>query len=322
MKRRTCLATATAIALITLAGNAGAQGYPTKPVRLVIPFVPGGGTDILARMIALKLSESLGQPVIPDNRAAADGLLATELVARAVPDGYTLLIVSSSHAINAALGRKLPYDTLKDFAPITQTASQQLFLVVNPSVPARSVKEFIELAKAKPNALNYGSSSNAVVLPMELFKAMTGTQIVHIPYKGSAPALNDLIGGQIQAMFGASISTLPHVRSGKLRALAIGDSQRSALMPELPTVAEAGVPGYQAVIWSGMLAPAKTPRAIVERLNRDVVRAVQSHDVKDRLVQLGSDPVGSSPDEFGAFIRTEITKWAKVARDAGMKPES
>jgi len=299
--------------------QACAQPYPNKPIRLVIPFAPGGGTDILARMIAQRMSEALGVPMIADNRPAVDGLVASELVARAVPDGYTLLLISSSHAINPAIGRKLPYDTLHDFAPITQTASQQLFLVVHPSLPVKSVKELIDYAKARPGALNYGSSSSAVVLPMELFKSITATNIVHIPYKGSAPMLNDLLGGQINLAIAAAVSTLPHMKSGKLRALAIGDSKRSAILPDLPTIAEAGVPGYQAVIWSGMLAPAKTPRAIIDRLNREAVRVVQAPEFKERLVQLGSDAVGSTPGQWEQFIKDEIAKWTRIAQIAGVK---
>ncbi len=319
MTRNLLRATALIIASSLIALRSFAQPYPNKPIRLVIPFAPGGGTDILARMIAQKLSEALGVPVIADNRPAVDGLVASETVARAVPDGYTLLIVSSSHAINPAIGRKLPYDTLRDFAPITQTASQQLFLVVHPSLPVRSVKELIDYAKARPGALNYGSSSSAVVLPMELFKSITGTDIVHIPYKGSAPMLNDLIGGQINLAVAAAVSTLPHIKSGRLRALGIGDAKRSSILPDLPTIAEAGVPGYQAVIWSGMLAPAHTPRALIDHVNREVVRIVQAPDFRERLVQLGSDAVGSTPEQWGQFIKDEIEKWTKIARIAGVK---
>ena len=319
MTRNLLRATALIIASSLIALRSFAQPYPNKPIRLVIPFAPGGGTDILARMIAQKLSEALGVPVIADNRPAVDGLVASEAVARAVPDGYTLLIVSSSHAINPAIGRKLPYDTLRDFAPITQTASQQLFLVVHPSLPVKSVKELIDYAKARPGGLNYGSSSSAVVLPMELFKSITGTDIVHIPYKGSAPMLNDLIGGQINLAVAAAVSTLPHIKSGRLRALGIGDVKRSAILPDLPTIAEAGVPGYQAVIWSGMLAPAHTPRALIDRINREVVRIVQAPDFRERLVQLGSDSVGSTPEQWGQFIKDEIEKWTKIARIAGVK---
>ena len=314
---RTVVGLQLAVALIGTAMSA--DNYPSKPIRLLIPFAPGGGTDILARMVAQRLSETLGQAVVADNRPAVDGVVASETLARSAPDGYTLLLVSSSHAINPAIGRKLPYDTIRDFSPITQTASQQMFLVVHPSLPIKSVKELIDYAKAKPNSLNYGSSSNATALPMELFKSMAGIKTTHIPYKGSAPMLNDLLGGQINLSIAAAVSALPHIKSGRLRNLAIGDSKRSTILPDLPTIAEAGVPGYQAVIWSGMLAPAKTPRAIVDKLYKETVRVVQAPEFKERLVQLGSDAVGSTPEQWGEFIKTEIDKWGKIAKIAGVK---
>jgi tripartite-type tricarboxylate transporter receptor subunit TctC len=301
--------------------QAAAQPYPSRPVRLVVPFAPGGGTDTLARMIAQQLGEALAQQVVVDNRPAVDGIVGTELVARSAPDGHTLIIVSSSHAINPALRAKLPYDTLRDFAPITQTATQQLLLVVHPSVPAKNVKELIALLKAEPTKYNYGSSSNAVALPMELFKSMTGTQIQHVPYKGTGPMMNDLLGGQVQMAISGAIGAIPHVKSGRLRGLAIGDSQRSPTLPDIPTIAESGVPGYQASIWTGMFAPRGTPRAIIERLNREVVRIVQQPDFRQRMNQMGSDTVGSSPEAWGKFIETEIVKWAKIAKIAGLKPE-
>ncbi len=313
------LACLTVITSVIAGGSATAQSYPSKPVRLLIPFPPGGGTDILARMVAQRLSDALGQPVVADNRPAVDGVVASETLARAAPDGYTLLLVSSSHAINPAIGRKLPYDTLRDFKPVTQTASQQLFLTVHPSLPAKTVRELIDYAKARPQSLNYGSSSNAVVLPMELFNAIAGIKTTHIPYKGSAPMLNDLIGGQINLAIAAAVSALPHIRTARLRALAVGDSKRSVILPELPTMAEAGVPGYQAVIWSGMLAPANTPDSIIERLYRETAALVLSAEFKERLVQLGSDAVGSTPAQWGQFIKLEIDKWEKIAKLAGVK---
>ena len=313
------LACLTVITSVIAGGSATAQSYPSKPVRLLIPFPPGGGTDILARMVAQRLSDALGQPVVADNRPAVDGVVASETLARAAPDGYTLLLVSSSHAINPAIGRKLPYDTLRDFKPVTQTASQQLFLTVHPSLPAKTVRELIDYAKARPQSLNYGSSSNAVVLPMELFNAIAGIKTTHIPDKGSAPMLNDLIGGQINLAMAAAVSALPHIRTARLRALAVGDSKRSVILPELPTMAEAGVPGYQAVIWSGMLAPANTPDSIIERLYRETAALVLSAEFKERLVQLGSDAVGSTPGQWGQFIKLEIDKWEKIAKLAGVK---
>jgi tripartite-type tricarboxylate transporter receptor subunit TctC len=307
--------------LACAAGAHAASAYPDRPVRMIVPFTPGGGTDLVARMIAQKLGENLGQPVVVDNRPAVDGVVGTEIAARSQPDGYTLLQVSTSHAINVALGRKLPYDTLKDFAPIAHTANQQLILVVNPGLPVRTVKELIALGRAKPDALNYGSSSNATALPTELFKAMTGIQAQHIPYKGSPPMLADLIAGQIQMSIAAAISAIPQVKSGKLRVLAIGDSRRSSEMPDLPTIAEAGVPGYQATIWSGLLAPAGTPAPIIERLNREVVKAVRAPDFRAKLLELGAESVGSTAAEWGAFLRTEIDKWQKIAKRANMRAE-
>ncbi len=314
--------TLTSLAMIAVPVTAlAAAAYPDRPVRMIVPFTPGGGTDLVARMIAQRLGESMGQTFVVDNRPAVDGIVGTEIAARSQPDGYTLLQVSTSHAINVALGRKLPYDTLKDFAPIAHTANQQLILVVNPALPVRTVKELIALARAKPGSLNYGSSSNATALPTELFQAMTGTQIQHIPYKGSPPMLADLIAGQIQLSIAAAISAIPQVKSGKLRALAIGDSRRSPEMPDLPTIAEAGVPGYQAAIWSGMLAPAGTPAPIIDRLNREVVQVVRAADFRARLLELGAESVGSTAAEWGAFLRNEIDKWQKIARRANMRAD-
>ncbi len=312
-----------ALVAITCLASLGtfAQTYPTKPVRLIVPFAPGGGTDVLARMIAQQLTDALGQSVVVDNRAAVDGIVGSEIVAKSAPDGYTLIIVSSSHAINVALGKKLPYDTSRDFVPITQTAKQQLLLVVHPTVPVKSVKELIDYVKQRAGKLNYGSSSNAVALPMELFKAMTGTDIQHIPYKGSGPMLNELLGGQVQMAIAGAVASLPHVKSGKLRGLAIGDSQRSAFLPEFPTIAESGVPGYHAVIWTGIFAPRNTPRPIIEHVNREVVRIVQAPAFKDRMNAMGSDTVGSTPEQWGKFIADEIVKWTKIARLAGMKAD-
>ncbi|MBI3069068.1 MAG: tripartite tricarboxylate transporter substrate binding protein [Betaproteobacteria bacterium] len=282
--------------------SAPAQTYPTRPVRLIVPYAPGGGTDVLGRMISQRLGEALGQSIIVDNRPAVDGIVGAEILTRSAPDGYTLLIISSSHAINAALGRKLPYDTIKDFAPITQTANQQLLLVTHPSVPVKSTKELIDYVKARPGKLNYGSSSNATALPMELFKSMTGTDMQHIPYKGSGPMMIDLVGGQVQISMAGAVASIPHVKAGRLRALGIGDLKRSAFLPNIPTIAEGGVPGYQAVIWTGMFAPAKTPRPIIARLHKEVVRILQRPDFRERVSTLGSDVVGSTPEEWGKFL--------------------
>jgi len=300
---------------------ASAQQYPSKPVRLVVPFAPGGGTDTLARMVAQRLTETLGQTVVVDNRPAVDGIIGSETVAKAAPDGYTLILVSSSHAINPALRKSLPYDTLKDFAPITQTAIQQLLLVTHASVPAKNVKELIALLKADSSKYNYGSSSNATALPMELLKSMSGTQVQHIPYKGTGPMMNDLLGGQVQMGIVGAVSAIPQVKSGRLTGLAIGDSKRSASLPDIPTIAESGVPGYQASIWTGLFGPAKLPRAIIDKVNKDVVGIVQQPEFKARMNQMGSETVGSTPEAWGRFIEVEIVKWAKIAKIAGLKPE-
>lgn len=298
-----------------------AQGYPNKPVRLIVPYAPGGGTDVLARMIAQRLTAALNESVVVDNRPAVDGIVGAEIVARSAPDGYTLLIISSSHAINVALGKKLPYDTIKDFSPITQTANQQLLLVVHPSVPVKSVKEFLDYVKARPGKLNYGSSSNATALPMELFKSMTATEIQHIPYKGSGPMVNDLLGGHLQMSMSGAVAVVPHVKSARLRAIAIGDLKRSAFLPDVPTIAEGGVPGYQAVIWTGMFAPARTPQAIIDRLNKEVVRVLHAPDFSERVSSLGADVVGTAPAAWGTFLAGEITKWTKIAKAAGFKAD-
>jgi tripartite-type tricarboxylate transporter receptor subunit TctC len=306
---------------LALCAAACAHAYPTKPVRLIVPFAAGGGTDTLARMIAQRLSDTLGHPMVVDNRPAVDGIVGSDIVAKAAPDGYTLILVSASHAINPALRKSLPYNTLSDFAPITQTAVQQLLLVVHPTVPAKSVKELITLLKADGARFNYGSSSSAVALPMELFKSMTGTQVQHIPYKGTGPMMNDLLGGQIQMAIAGAVGSIPHVKAGRLRGLAIGDSQRSATLPDIPTIAESGVPGYQASIWTGMLGPARLPGGIIDFMNKQVVRVVQEPGFKAKMNQMGSDTVGNSPQVWRQFIESEIAKWAKVAKVAGLKPE-
>ncbi len=307
--------------LLMLPLSAVAENYPSKPVRLLVPYVAGGGTDTLARMVASKLSESLGQTFLVDNRPAVDGIVASETVVHSAPDGYTLILVSSSHAINPALRKSLPYNTIKDFTPITQTAVQQLLFVTNPTVPAKNVKELIALLKAEPQKYNYGSSSNAVALPMELFKSMTNTQIQHIPYKGTAPMITDLLGSQVQMAISGAVGAIPHVKTGKLRGLAIGDSKRSSTLPDIPTIAESGVPGYQASIWTGLLGPAKLPKSIVKILNEASVHFLNQPEFKNKMNQMGSDVVGNSPEEWGAFVAEEIIKWGKIAKLAHLKPE-
>lgn len=299
------------------------QSYPARPVRLIVPFAPGGGTDIVARAIAQKLTERWGQQVVVDNRGGGGTVIGTELGAKAAADGYTLLMGTTTLAINPSVRRKLPYDTQKDFAPVTQTAFQAYVLAVHTSVPAKDVKEFIALAKAKPGTLNFGSpgTGSGSHLAGELFRAMSGTDLVHVPYRGSGPALADLVGGQIQFILGTILSTLPQVRAGRLRALGVSSAKRSSVIPDVPTIAEAGVPGYSAASWNGVLVPAGVPQAIVQKLNADIVQVLQSPEVRERLAGDGGEPVGSSAQEFGAFIRSEIEKWAKVVKAANLRPE-
>ena len=300
---------------------AHAQSYPTKPVRAIVPYPPGGGTDIMSRAICAKLSEAWGMQVVLDNRGGGGTLIGTEIASRAPADGYTLLITSPSFVINPTTRAKLPYDTVKDFQPITQFASQPYVLALHPKVAARDVKEFIALAKAKPDALNFGSTGigSGSHLAGELFKYMTGTQLTHVAYKGMGPAIADLLGGQTQFVFAAILPVSPHVRSGRLRALAVSTDKRAASMPELPTISEAGVPGYSSNSWSGLFAPAGTPRAIIEKLNTDVVKILHQSDTRARLAADGAEPAGTSIKDFESFIRNEIMKWTKVIQSAGIR---
>jgi tripartite-type tricarboxylate transporter receptor subunit TctC len=310
-------------ALAAVFSPAQAQQYPTKPVRIVVPAAPGGGTDITARIIAPKLSEQLGQQVVVENRAGAGTMIGSEAVARAAPDGYTLLMGISTLAINPAMFKKVPYDALKDFAPISQVVSLPNVLVTHPSLPTKTVKELVAFARARPGQLNYASAGVGTNphLSMELFLAMTGLKMIHVPYKGAGPGLVDTVAGHVSVMTPSIISGLPHVRGGRLRALGVTSAKRAGGVPDIPTIAEAGVPGYDAVQWFGVLAPTATPRTIVVRLHGEIVRVLQAADVRGRLSADGADPVGSSPEEFAAFMRAETAKWAKVVKDAGIQPE-
>lgn len=305
---------------MVLASSAVAQIYPGKPIRVIDAYPPGGTTDVVARIIGQKFLESQGQPWVIDSRPGAQGIIGTEIAARAPADGYSLLMYTASHAIHPSVYQKLPYDLLKDFAPVTLTTITTNILVVNPTVPAKSVKELITLAKARPGQLSYASagigSTNHVA--MELFKSMAGVSMTHIPYKGSAQAVPEVISGQIECIIVPIPIGLPHIKSGKLRALAVSTAKRSVLMPDIPTIAEAGVPGYEATNASGVLAPIATPRDIVNKLNSEIVRILNLSDVRERLISLGAEPVGNSPQQFGEFIRAEIPKWARVVRDTGM----
>ena len=313
-----------AIALSTLAASAAAQApYPSKPIRLVVPFAPGGPVDTLARAMGPKLAEALGQQMIVDNRPGAGSVIGTDVVAKAPPDGYTLLITSSSIAINPAIFPKMPFDATRDLAPISQLSASALIVVVHPSVPVRSVKELIALAKARKGELVYASSGtgSAPHLAVELFSSMTATKMVHIPYKGAAPATIDLLAGHVALMFNNLISAVPNVQAGRLRALAVTGSARTAALPDLPTVAEAGVPGYEASTWYAMFAPAGTPAAIVERLHKDVSSVVKSQDIRRQLSAVGIESVGGTPEQLAKYLRSEITKWGKVAKASGARAD-
>lgn len=329
-KKRLARFFAAAVAAVTLAatpaivGDARAQSYPSKPVTMVVPFPAGGTTDIVARLVAAKLSEAWGQPVIVDNRAGAGGNIGSAMVAKAAPDGYTLLMGTvGTHAINASLYAKMPYDVVKDFQPITNVAAVPNMLVVYPELPVKTVKELIDYGKKNPGKLNMASSGNgtSIHLAGELFKVMTGVQMEHIPYKGSAPALTDLMGGQVQVMFDNMPSALPHVKAGKLRAIAVTTATRSPAMPDLPTIAEAGLPGFEAASWFGMLAPAGTPKDIVAKIHGDVVKLAKTTDLSEKLTQQGAAPVLNTPDEFAAYIKAELAKWEKVVKASGAKAD-
>jgi len=297
---------------------AGAQSFPTKPIRFIVPFPPGGGNDTMARAFGQKMSEGFAQQVVIDNRPGAGGNIGAETAARALPDGYTLFLGGvGSHGINPGL-QKVPYDPIADFSPISLIASAPLVIVVPLSLPAKSVGDLISLAKAKPGALNYASSGNGTIahLSAELLNAMAKIKLEHIPYKGTGPALTDLLGGRVQVMFNSAVSIMPQVRAGKLRAIAMTATQRSPAIPDVPTVAESGIPGYEAASWYGVLAPAKTPRPIIMKLNGEIVRIAQAPDVRERLAADGADPIGSSPEAFAVHIKRELARWARVIDEA------
>ncbi len=306
----------------TVAAAQPAQ-YPAKPIRIIVPQSAGGSTDLTARLVAQKLSDALGQPVVVDNRPGAGSIIGTDLVAKATPDGYTLLVVASSITINPSLHKKLPFDPIRDLAPITQLSAFPNMLVVHPAVPVKTVQDLVALAKAKPGQINYGSSGagTGTHLSAELFKYMTGVDMVHVPYKGGGPAVTALLGGQVQLNFATIPSVLPHVRAGKLRAVAVTTIKRSPAAPEVPTIAESGVPGYDHGPWNGMLAPAKTPKAIITMLNAAVSKIVHLPEAKAVLVYEGAEPVGNTPEQFAAIIRTETAKWEKVIKAAGIKAD-
>ena len=323
MLTRIAIAAAIAITLSTVQ-SVGAQAvkYPDKPIRIVVAYTPAGATDILARTIGQKMNEAWGQPVITDNRPGANGNIGTEYAAKATPDGYTLLMVTAgTHGINPGLYRKLGFDAVKDFAPVSLVAMVPNIFVINNAVPAKDLKEFIAYLKANPGKFNYGSPGNGSTahLSMELFKTMTGTSMQHIPYKGSAGVLADVIGGQIIATMDNMPPYVPQVKAGKVRAIAVSTTHRSPAVPDVPTVAEAGVPGYDSGAWFGLVAPANTPKDIVDKLSRETARILKLPDVSARLADLGAEAVGGTPEQFAAHFKSEIAKWAKVIKDANVE---
>ena len=297
------------------------QAYPARPVKIVVPFAVGGSADVYGRFLAAKLSDSLGQPVVVENRPGGGAVVGTDAVAKSPADGYTVLVMSNTHTVNETLIPKKPYDLMKDLAPITGINSQDLLLAINAEVKANNLKEFLALAKAQPGKLNYASSGPGTPYHMagELFKHMGGVDIVHVPHKGSDQARTAVLGHQVDMMFDAISTIVAHTKSGKLRALATTGKTRSAVTPDVPTVAEAGIPGYEATIWLGLMAPAGTPRPVLEKLNAEVIKVINAPEVKENWGKQGAVPMGMSIDEFGKFLRDDVQKWSKLVKDTGMK---
>ncbi len=319
MRRAAC-----ALVLAAVAVPAFAQDYPTKPIKLVVPYAPGGGADSVARIVAKKVSENIGQAIVIENKGGAGSIVGTDLVAKAEPDGYTLLLGQSGPiSINPAVYKTLPYDPVKDFAPVTMTTAYPYILVVNSESPAKTVQEFVALTKSKPGAMNYGSTGVGAAnhLVAELFASKAGLKMTHVPYRGTALAVGDLVSGTLNVVFGDPISVLPHIKSGKLRALAVTSLERSPVAPEVPTVAESGYPGFEALAWHGILAPAKTPPAVVKKLNAEIVKALADPATKELLVNQAMQTVGNSPEGFAAFIQKDIATWKAVATAANVTVE-
>jgi tripartite-type tricarboxylate transporter receptor subunit TctC len=319
MLSRRRLLSAAAVVGAGIVTGARAQSYPDKPIKLIVPFPPGGPIDTMARLVSQQMSTGLGQQVIVDNRPGHSGTIAADILSKSTPDGHTLLLGTIALVINPILTKKMPFDTFKDLLPVTQAVDSTNILIVHPSVPAKSVKELIALAKAKP--LNGGSSGIGGTghLAVELFNLQAGTKITHVPYKGGGPAMVDLLGGNIQLIFATAASSISHIKAGKARALAVTTAKRSALVPELPTVAEAGLPGYEANNWNGFFVPAKTPRPIVNRLNKEISTAPLLPDIKDFLFKQGLDAAPGTPEQFAKYMRSEYAKWTKVIRAAGLE---
>jgi tripartite-type tricarboxylate transporter receptor subunit TctC len=310
--------------ILVLTSLAHAQTWPTRPLRLIVPTAPGGGTDFTGRLVAAKLSETLGQQVVVENRGGGGGSVGADNAAKATPDGYTLLLGSiATHAVNPALYKKLPYDHIKDFAPVSLIGTVPNVLVVHPSVPAKTFAEFISYAKANPGKINYGSSGvgSPPHLSMELLRSMTGINMVHVPYKGAGPALADLLGGQVQAMCTSLAGQITYIRAGRVRALGVTTAKRNPQLPDVPTIIEGGVPGYEVTIWYAVFAPVATPKPVVTRLNADMVKALNSPEMKERMALQGMDPSPSTPAELAAFVKTESAKWTKAVKDSGAQAE-
>lgn len=322
--KRLCFGLSVSALLIAAPQGTFAQSYPTKPIRLLVPYAAGGATDIMARVVAQKLSENLGQQVVVENRPGAGGNIAADAVAKAAPDGYTLFFGSTGPlVINPSLYAKLSFEPVKDFAPIGLVGDMPLFLVVPVSQPVHSIKDLIALAKAKPGQLNYASSGvgGTTHLAMELFKTTAGVDILHIPYKGTAAGVADMLAGNIQVMFDVMATSGPHVKTGKLRFIGVTTTKRSAFAPDVPTIADAGFPGFEATFWTGFLAPAGTPREIINKLSAELAKVIALPELRERFATLGMEPRTSNPEQFAAFIRSETVKWAKVVRDSGAKAD-
>ena len=313
-----------AVLALLACGGVAAQSYPVKPVRIIVGFVPGGGNDVISRLVGQKLSVAFGRQFVVENRPGAGGMIGAELAAKSPPDGYTLFLAGvATHAINPNLQKNVPYDPVRDFDPVCLMASAPTLLAVHPSLPARTVKQFIALAMARPGEINYASSGHgsSAQLAAELFKSMTGTRMQHVPYKGIGLAFNDLLSGQVQVMFNAAAALLPHTRSGRMRALGVGSLQRVAAIADIPTIAESGVPGYQAGSWYGFVAPAGTPRAIIDSLSRETAAAIKSPEIASKLTAEAVLVIGSSPEDFAAHIKDELERIGKVIREAAISME-
>ncbi len=310
-------------AALAVAGGAAAQSYPSKPIRFIVPFPPGGPVDAVARIVGQRISQSTGQAVTVENRAGAGGIVGAEIAAKAPADGYTVFVCAIHHSVLPSINAKLPYDFWRDFVSVGMGATFPIVVVANPSVPVNSLKELIAYAKANPGKLSYGSSGNGggTHLAGELFKTLAGVDILHVPYKGSAPAMTDVLGGQVQLMFADGPTAVPQVKGGKVKALAVAQSKRSALVPDVPNAGEAGLPGYDAYSWAAFVAPAGTPPEIVQRLNAEIVKALSAPDMREAMLARGAEPQPGTPEQFTAFMRGEMTKWAKVVREANIKAD-